>query len=195
MTNKEKIGAFTGMILGDGYIDKYNSFRLIHCEAQKNYLFFKTEILQKFQKPLLIPQFFNNNGYPGWRVSTRSCPTFRIFRKKIYKGKKTISRSILNRLTTLGIAIWFMDDGSTSFRRRLGKITSVETTLNTYISREQNEIIIKYFAERWNIKWGLNKSGNSYRLRMGTIEARKFIKIIEPFVIDSMKYKTKKLLT
>ena len=195
MTNQEIRGAIVGMLLGDGFITKDYSFRITHSESQKEYLFFKTRILQMVQNQSLVPYQINNSGYPGWKVDSRVTPLYKMLKRKVYvNGKKTITEHLLSWLTPLGIAIWFMDDGSSSFKKKNGKIHAVETTLNTYMSKEQNEIIVNYFLETWGLKWGLNRDGDSYRLRMGTNEARKLVKLVEPFVIDSMKYKINKLL-
>jgi hypothetical protein len=62
------------------------------------------------------------------------------------------------------------------------------------LSKEQNELIIAYFLEKWSIKWGLSKSKGKYRLRMGVQEGRKFVKIIEPYVIPELRYKIEPLI-
>jgi hypothetical protein len=82
-----------------------------------------------------------------------------------------------------------MDDGSKSFKRRNGRIHAVEVTLNTYLSKEENEVIIGYFKDMWGVNWGLNKSKGRFRLRMGTQEAQKFFDLIRPYIIESMMYK------
>ena len=196
MTNQEKRSAVIGMILGDAHISKECRLSMGHSEQQKDYLFFKKRILQEIQKPEIKPyQTISSGKYINWRLATRKRPMYIWLRKRFYpNGIKTIKRKWLEKLTPLGIAIWFMDDGSTSYKIRNEKIHAVETTINTYLSKEQNEIIINYFKERWGIQMGLNRSRGKYRIRIGTKEARKFVKIIEPYIIPLMKYKIKKLL-
>ena len=65
--------------------------------------------------------------------------------------------------------------------------------LNTHLTKENNQIIIDYFNQRWNIKFTQVKNRGLYRLRCGTQEARKFIKIVEPYVsqVESMSHKLK----
>lgn len=197
MINQEKRSAVIGMILGDAHISHECRLSMGHSEKQKDYLFFKKGILQEIQKPEIKPYKTFNKEYKVfiWRLATRKRPMYKWLRKRFYpNGIKTIKRRWLEQLTPLGIAIWFMDDGSTSYKKRNGKIHAVETTINTYLPKEQNEIIINYFKERWGIQMGLNKSRGKYRIRIGTKEARKFVRIIEPHIIPLMKYKTKKLL-
>jgi hypothetical protein len=109
-------------------------------------------------------------------------------RQKSYLEMK---RQILERKQ---LAIWYQDDGSLTAKKRGGKIHAYDLTLNTYLSKSQNEIIISYFKEAWSINWGLSKSKGKYRLRMGTKEARKFIKLIEPYIVPDMRYKIEPLV-
>ena len=49
---------------------------------------------------------------------------------------------MLNRLNALGIAIWYMDDGGLSQKKRNGVVHANELMLNTGLSKENNQIII-----------------------------------------------------
>lgn len=186
----EKRGIICGMLLGDGGRCK-NNFYIAHSTKQIEYALFKRELLEFITgKQVNIRQRKNNYGYETIVIEPKLIPLTRVLVKKCYKdGIKTFSAKFLNYLTLQGLAIWFMDDGSKSFKRVGDRIHSVEVTLNTYLSKEENEIIISYFKERWGISWGLNKSKGRYRLRMGTREARIFFNLIEPLMIDSMRYK------
>ena len=196
------IGAIVGMVLGDAHIHKRDMVLCItHSIKQKEYLSFKRDILQQRQERLIKISEYSDRGYSLCRISTTRKPIYRILRKKFYKnGVKTVSTKLLNKLTPLGIAIWFMDDGCTVYKKRQnGKIHSVEIILNTYLSKEQNEIIIKYFLDKWGLKFGLNRCGKKfsekgiYRLRMGAKEGRKLMKLIGHYFVDCMKYKSNKL--
>ena len=82
-----------------------------------------------------------------------------------------------------------MDDGNLAKKKKNGKIHAYELYLNTFVSDEENQTIIDYFKEVWNIKFSKVKNNGGYRLRCGTIEARKFINIIKEYVLPSMQYK------
>ena len=132
---------------------------------------------------------FNNSGYPGIRFSKGS-KYFRVLRKWLYSnGVKQISRYLLDKLDLEGIAIWYMDDGGLSAKRRNGKVHAYELFLNTHISKENNQIIIDYFKETWNINFQQVKNKGSYRLRMSTYEIKKYLPLISKFIIPSMQYK------
>lgn len=186
----EKRGIICGMLLGDGGRCR-NNFFIQHSTKQTEYALFKKELLEIITgKPVNTRQRVTRQGFELFRIEPKLIPLTRVMVKRCYKnGVKTFSREFLEYLTLQGLAIWFMDDGSKSFKKIRSKVHAVEVTLNTYLSKEENEIIIDYFKERWDVNWGLNKSKDKYRLRMGTCEARRFFSLIEPFIIDSMRYK------
>ena len=183
-------GIICGMLLGDGGRCR-NNFSINHSTRQIEYALFKKELLERITgKKVNTRQWKTKFGYETIRVEPKLIPLTRVLVRKCYKnGVKTFSEKFLNYLTLQGLAIWFMDDGSKSFKRIGSKVHAVEVTLNTYLSKEENEIIISFFKEKWDIQWGLNKSKDKFRLRMGTKEARKYFSLIEPYIIDSMRYK------
>lgn len=198
--NKHDKSILIGLTLGDGYISekkdkRYNhtqyGINIIHCEKQKEYIEYKAKLLHSiFGGKEVKVHFFMNNNYPVYRLS-KSNKYFKILRRLIYpNGKKMITKNVLKYLTPESIALWYMDDGSLSKKKRNGKVHSYELFLNTYSTDLEHDDIIEYFYNVWNIKFSKVKSKGGYRLRCGTIEARKFINIIDKYIIPSMKYKT-----
>lgn len=210
MTTKDK-KFILACVLGDGCINQrivnntiQARFIMRHSNKQLDYFLWKVEQLKKALEKTQAKDFRKKSNYYFEDESGRSKilsvkfernhPYFKILYKFIYKdGKKTFSKKVLNRLDEKGLAIWFMDDGSLYNAKHVGKeyITYRTCTarLNTYLSKEENEIIIKYFKEVWNIEWKLEKEKRFYRLRCNTTEFRKFVEIIKPFIIPSMMYK------
>ncbi len=188
--NKEQRGIIIGMILGDGCIQN-NRLNLCHSIDQIEYLRYKANILESILggSKNSIRETTSNNGYLCCRYG-KSNTYIGILRKWIYKNdKKTISRRILDMLSLHGLAIWYMDDGCLSPKYRNGKIHAFDLTLNTYLDIDENKIIINYIKDTYGIEFKLSKGKGKYRLRIGTIEARKFIALIEPYIIPSMQYK------
>lgn len=178
------------MLLGDGRKNQKNFY--IQCPARdEDYLLYKKEVLEKItRKPVIIRATRNRQGDKILRLEPKLIPLTRVLVSKLYKGgTKTITRKFLNLLTTQGIAIWFCDRGSKSFKKKEGQVHALEITLNTYFSKEENEIIVSYFSQEWGFQWGLSKSNGSYRLRMGTQEGKRFLNFITPYVPESKLYK------
>jgi hypothetical protein len=197
LSDTELISALVGMVAGDGNIHKQKNspgvtLRLKHAERQKEYLEFKRDILQNLFPDWEIPiKSFDNSGYPGVKVETHDHPLLRTGYQWFYPhGKKRFSREVLNHLTPIGIAIWYMDDGSLSFKKRDGKVHAREVHLNTYCALEEVEVIRTYFNHAWDLSWTIILNKGLFRLRMGATEAMKFLRIIGPFIVPTMRYKT-----
>lgn len=201
---KLSLSLLYAMSIGDGYVfsrkdKRYNTISsgliISHSIKQKEYIEFKRDLLVSHFGGVVNIHEFNNNNYPGLRIS-KTNPIFRKIHKSLYKdGKKLISREILNTFGKKALAIWYMDDGGMGVKRRNGKIHAFELFLNTHISKEDNQIIIDYFNEVWDIKFSSVKNKGHYRLRCGTREGRKFISLVEPYILESLRYKIDPLLT
>lgn len=207
MTKEEK-DFVLACVLGDGCINK----RIVNNTIQCRYLL-KHSIKQKeyfdWKVSKLIPILSNGkvNSKPSMEHNCgRSGITCVRYEKNhkylkdlyyfIYEnGKKTFSRKVLDRLTAEGVAIWYMDDGSlynvkyTTIKEKLVKYRTAQLTLSTYISIEENNVIIKYFQEVWGVTFRAVKDKGFYRLQCGTQEARKFIEIVRPYIHPTMLYK------
>ena len=196
MTQEEK-SLIIALIIGDGHIDNTGRISINHCEKQKEYLQFKADLIYSIigGKPITLHKtkaYIKGKEYHGYSI--RKCCKKKLiqFRQLMYpNGRKEITREILEQLTPQGIAIWYMDDGSlTPERDKSGNIKAYKLGIATYLSKEENQVIIDYFKEKCNLEFHSHKDGSQYRLRMGTKEARKFLQLVRPYVnIDCMKYK------
>ncbi|MCL1468830.1 hypothetical protein [Argonema galeatum] len=193
-TIREIRSALVGMIYGEATLRKNLGgavvLKIIHSERQKEYLEYKSQIIQSMFGYELKVRSFDNNGYPGVELVTRNHARLRSLYPVIYKnGKKQFTQKGLKILTPLGIALWYLDDGSLSYKRREGKIHGRELTLNTYCSEAEAQLVKIYFEEQWDIHWTVVPNKSWWRLRMGAKEGRKLISLIDPFVTDCMRYK------
>lgn len=195
----DKKSILIGLCLGDGSIyqgNKITKSGLKHCgivvkhgKNQKEYCEFKAMLLEKCVNTPVIVSEINNNGFIGYRFS-KGHKYFRILRKWFYKNNiKVFSKNILNKLTPAAIALWYMDDGGLSAKKRNGKIYTYEIFLNTGKLKEENQVIIDYFKDKWNIQFHQVKNNNVYRLRVNIREGGKFLKLVLPYIPDCMKYK------
>ena len=185
------------MSIGDGHITKDGRLVVRHGEKQYEYLEWKFKLI----KPLcvqgrLIPvhAVVKEKSFNHHELRTFQNWYLKSLRHEIYpEGIKRISREILDQLTSEGVSIWYMDDGGLGKRTRAdGTKLASELFLNTLLPKENNQIIIDYFKEVWGVDFVQvhNKNG-LYRLRCGAKELRKFLKIVEPTVmqVPSMRYK------
>jgi hypothetical protein len=199
--NKESRNLIIGMLLGDGTISNNYVFKLSHGYKQKEYLEWKINLLNKYGiKNNGLKEYISTCGYNLGSIVYYSqmsvIPFMKVLRRVIYKPiKNYANRKILNRLNPLGIAIWYMDDGHINIRKTDDKIHGFYIKIATCLYKEQNQVIIDYFKEVWDISFYQFKEGkpgkNTYSLCCGTQEGVKFIELIKPYVesCPSMIYK------
>jgi len=202
---KESRNLIIAMLLGDGTISNNFSFKIAHAIEQEDFLRWKIKQL-------------NNHGVRnnGLKYYTCTCgynigktvvytqlnilPVFHLLRKIMYQPKKKINnRRILNRLDARGLAIWYMDDGHVNVTYNLsGNVKSLNIKIATCQSKEDNQIVIDYFKEVWDIDfYQFSEGKGTFSIACGTAQARKFVAIIKDYVLEvpSMWYKIRNKMT
>lgn len=208
--NKESRNLLIAMLLGDGTIcaGKTNVFMKLHQgRKQKEYTEWKAKKLDEFGIPnsgviecQMKTNFTHGEKWSSYVCRIRTNMFIKVLRRVIYKnGKKTFSRKLLNRVSALGLAIWYMDDGSLNFKKHTNlngekKIHGIFLRISTCLPKEQAQIYIDWLKEEWEVNFYMvheGKKEDSYSLCCGTNEAIKFINIVKPYVeeVSSMKYK------
>ena len=201
------------LCLGDGYIThqrqlrkgkyyQYNYLEVSHGSSQKNYIEWKANLCTSVtgRKSAVRPKKYKAKEILGVPVEesigytfTNTSPYFRILRRWLYpNNKKYLNRKYLEYLDPLGIAIWFMDDGSILRRKYKGKYCGFYLRISTYCSYEEANTIIKYFNKVWDIyptKICEHTKKDTYTINFGAKEGKKLINIIKPFMCPSMMYK------
>jgi len=198
MTRDEK-AIMIALVIGDGSLEKLGPrnvrLKIEHSIKQRDYVIYKRDLLHKIIGGKQIKIYTTNRVRKNTKLQSayfrKNHRYFRVIRKVLYKyGKKQITKPVLYRLTPKALAIWYMDDGNLYKHIHKDKVTSFRITLSTEVSYEEALLIQEYFLDRWNIHFHINKTKNGrFRHRCSTKEARKFFDIIEPHIIDSMKYK------
>ena len=199
--NKNSRNLLIGMLIGDGTISNNFVYKMSHCEKQKEYLEWKISKLNSFGirnngiKSYIKTQGYNT-GVPVYYTQLNIIPFTKVLRRVFYKEKKIIgNRKMLNRLTSLGIAIWYLDDGHLNIRKsKEGKIHGFYIKISTCEPKKEVQVIIDYFKEVWDINFYMFHEGreeDSFSICCGTKEGIKFINIIKEHVLEvpTMKYK------
>lgn len=197
--SKEQKSLLIGLLIGDGTISSNFVFKLSHSIEQREYLEWKVKLLDKFQiKNNGIKEYISTCGYnigKGVLYSQMSViPTIKALRRTVYIPKKTITRKLLNWLTPLEIAIWYMDDGHINVNTSKQR-SSIQHTIKiaTCVDESTVEVIIQYFLDIWNIKFRKFPEGkNTFSIASSSEEDySKFVNLIKPFVeqVPSMLYK------
>lgn len=198
--NKDSRNLLIGLLLGDGTISNNYVFKLSHSEKQLDYLNWKIQLLNDHGiKNNGLKEYVSTRGYnTGKKVYYTQMsvkPFMKVLRRVFYKPKKIIgNRKMLNRLTPQEIAILYMDDGHINIRKTKGKVHGFYVKISLCEPKEQCQVFIDYFREKWGINFYTfheGKKKDSYSLCCGTKEGIKFINLVKKYVqqIPSMHYK------
>ena len=182
-----------GSLLGDGSFcsngkhTKNYYLSIVHCIKQLEYLKYKVNILNKYNlaSPIQLLQHrderFKNPIYKECKEKSRLHPIFTNIREKYYDstGHKRVHYEFVKDIEALGLAIWYMDDGY---------VTNNSCILSTCsFSLEEQKILSDVLLTKFNLHFNIGKNDNSMYLQARDFS--KFVEIIKPYVIDSMKYK------
>lgn len=179
-----------GTLLGDAYIGKLTgkskTYKIgwEHSKQQKEYALWKAENsldnYSIYERDRLDSR--TNNVYSSIAIYSRK-DDYLAYRQLFYPyGIKEISNLILNMLTPLAVAVWFMDDGNLYYN---GNICHLTLSVNGF--SEQSKLnIISYFKNKYGINFKLHQEA----IRLTSVkEVQKFELNFAHLYHESMNYK------
>ena len=189
--SKDQEQVIIGSLLGDGCIHN-KSFEnsgvwlsIHHCAKQKEYLEWKArffEGISSIYEAVRYDDRFKNPEYTDYVLQTRSILELVPYRENWYKPEKRIFKEDLYKLDALGLAIWYMDDGS-----KCKPYGGALLCTNCFI-QEELEMMKDMLKTNFDLNVTLNiKSANM--IYIPTSEFDKFKNIVEPYIVPCMKYK------
>lgn len=142
-----------GSILGDGHIAKNSSFIISHVDSQKDYLFWKYEILKSLCSS---PPVYYKESIKVIGGKPCHCQGYYRFNTRLISELKEVNNrpvvELIQNLTELQFSIWMLDDGSREpFRWQL--------CLAPYTEEEREAVIIKMQ------EWGMSPHFHSSDIR------------------------------
>lgn len=178
-----------GTVLGDGsLIETFskNNLRLQidHSIAQKEYVFWKYEILKSL---VLTPPTYQSKNR-SWRFRTISHPELTEIGKLFYQNRqKIVPQEIVSLLEPIGLAVWFMDDGSHDKRHRT-------FIINTQCFDYKGvNLLLQILKEKFNInQTSLHFDKSGWRIYIKKGSSNMFEELVKPFILPSMMYKFEK---
>lgn len=193
--NKEELieQVMLGSLLGDGCIVHSKDNKYIYTEdhsiKQKEYLLWKNSILNF--------RYYIRENRRGCTIK-KGNKQFKYLYDLFYPCNiKTISIEILNKISPIALAVWFMDDGCYQYRNR-----SISLYTQSF-GFEGNEIIKGWFKERFKLECSIRsirpniafinnrriESKRSFFLQFNVKNTIDFIKLIKEYVPPPMFYK------
>lgn len=153
MNSYELQSFFYGTLLGDSYIIR----GAFYCkQISKDLIEFKKKIIDKYlpnANPTIneYDEYIDKNGVHHqkyYQLSTKTHEYFKKLQKLFYiNGKKVVPKGVISKLTPLGFAMWFADDGTTvlvGYNSSTGgaKSRRVQICTDSFTLEEHRDIII-----------------------------------------------------
>ena len=184
------------MVLGDGCIrrkpnEQNYQFIMTHSLKQKEYALWKKTVLEQVGTVKTYIYEYLNTKYPQVTISTNTRKYFSKLAEKFYTEDRTkiVTKNILNKITPLGLAIWYMDDGTLCFHKD-GSFANCELYTCSF-SKEENELIISWLKRKYNLQATLRlRKDKFYSIAFNKSEAIKFIELVKEYIHKSMQYKS-----
>ena len=200
MKSSELKGFLTGLLIGDGTIDKGVTKRAFRIKSiDKNFI----DTIEKEIKSCTnfttyikyTPEHFSSgcNHKENWEFSIKAHPYFNKIYHKFYNDyrHRIISKYIPKYLTPYGIALWYMSDGYICLvGKNKNKICNrrIDFCTDRYTYNEI-ESLQKMMLNKFNISCSIIKRGEFYRLRVKMTSYETFFNLVYPYIIPSMQYK------
>lgn len=201
MNSSELKGFITGLILGDGTIDKGVTKRAFRIKSiNHDFIHYIGDCLRKTTNfkieikyhPASYRQGVYRRSYSELYIKAH--PYFNKKYNHFYDDfrNRRVTKESLNWLNSRGLAAWYMSDG---YIVRVGKTSGkivdrrVELATDRYTKYDVDKIR-KYLFEKYGFKTSRIHRGNGrYRIRISLLSAQDFFVMINPYVVPSMKYK------
>ncbi len=180
---QEQRSIIIGSLLGDGYLrivpGRKNAFLEInHSISEKKYVDWKHQELKNLVKN--PPKARKGKGKRiAYRFFTKQHPEITKLYQEFYQDREKVIPNL--KLNPLIIAVWFMDDGSKTYRTYY-----LNTQRFDYQSQKKLVHILK---EQYGIESSLNRDKEYYRIRIKQSSAKRFKKLIQNYIIPTMEYK------
>lgn len=181
-----------GTLLGDSSLQFYPKHRwkspIFKCdhgpkqEAYAQLLCSKLSSLGSRIKKYTRYHSATNKKYETITVTTVSNPYYMEMYNQLYStGSKQITKEFLYNFTIKSLAYLYMDDGYAD--------QNTAYICTDCFSNESKQILVEYLKETFDLHFSIVNHGKYYRLRLSQYDFPKFTLLLEPYIIDSLKYK------
>jgi len=179
-----------GLLLGDGHLETQNGgktyrLKVEHSVEQREYLEWVYGYFKEWVRTAPSLKYKNGKPFSYW-FTTYTHPLFVSYAKLFYQGRqKIVPPNLREHLTSLGLSVWFMDDGSRKSERHR---TYIIHTVG--FGKEEQGILQGTLLKEFNIQTTLHRQKEKYwRLYIPSESVMVFRKHVSPYIIPSMRYK------
>lgn len=181
-----------GLLLGDGHIELSPNGKSARLKAEysvknSDYVEFLHKIFKNFIR--MSPRTRNVKGFgknfDRVGFTTLSLPEFLFYQNLFYKNKtKIVPKNIKKLLTNIGLAVWFMDDGSYKSKECRGKLFCTHN-----FNSKEIDLLCQVLKNKFGLETipRIQKDGIEIYVKASSYEKLKTI--ISPFMVKSFEYK------
>jgi len=205
---QQQLSVLAGAAIGDGHISLTGSkmrARLSITQGfdQKDYLEYKARLLgDLLQSPPVFQNYSTTYSKKGtFRLATRSYSQIAEIQRELYdeNKRKRISTEFLARMTPLGLALWYLDDGSlitqdNKYVRHTDGGTShypaTRSTISAYgFTVEEARQVMCWLEQTWGLQGGVTATAKGPVIWFTLAGTEKLHELIASYVHPSMDYK------
>lgn len=185
LTNIQKQVIIGGLLGDSSIIKKYKNAKLSfsHSLKQENYAKYKNNLLGELMSGMSYEHNLDkrtNKVYSRINFWSKCHPNLNYYYNKFYiKGKKILPIDLLYELDTLGLSIWFQDDGYKNY-------PGLSIATNCFTLKELETIKI-FFKTKFDINVSIHKSANIIYIEANQTD--KFTNLIKKHIQEECKYK------
>jgi len=182
-----------GILLGDACLETRNrggTYRL-KIEQSARHKAYVTHLSELFRPWVLSPprqrigRASNGSEAASWVFSTVSHAAFRFYAHQFYgSGRKRVPMLIHRWLTPLGLAYWFMDDGSMKSQQSKGLIFNTQGFQLPDVQR-----LIDVLQQRFALQAKLRQQSDGWQIYLSGSSFEDFLELVDRHVIAEMRYK------
>jgi hypothetical protein len=181
-----------GLMLGDGHLEKNGRFARLRIDQSLKHRDYINWLYQELSdivpsKPRIIQEKDRRTlkVYTRLHFSTYSNGQLDKWRCVFYvNNRKIVLSGIVNMLNhEISLAVWFMDDG---YKRNDCAAVRLNTDAFTY---SEQKLLIRCLEKNFKIKSRIHKKGRWFNIYIPKDEARKFCRLVKPYILPSFRYK------
>ncbi len=176
-----------GTLLGDGCLAKHGRFHRLfvkHQLSQRRLAELKREVFGDFVTMPLhqFDQVLGGKRYPCVQFVTRTNAVFTEWHDLFYSGRrKTVPVGVLEMLTPLSMAIWFMDDGGADY---------AGLTIQTHnFEAGEVEFLVVTLAERFELRTRTRANKGRRIIYIPADQVGSLRSLIQPHILPELRYK------
>lgn len=196
--NNEVMPVVYGMLLGDSSIlndsrCNSNNIRIstTQGEAQLDYLKLKQSIFGKdnFRIHKGKSGYCDNAVYAGHLAMDVNIANH-VLQDCYIDGKKVITEQMMDNITPLSLAFWYMDDGTIKHRSMDDRQNPTIEISTCGFTKEENEVLINMLWNKFGVKSNLRRERTYWSIYITAEGTRVFLDLIKDYIPACMKYKT-----